>query len=115
MHIGESLADAGRRFVNAWHRAGAGELTPESAEFHVSFESWETFARLMTTERLALLRHLHRHPTHDVRTLAAALHRDETAVAADVEALVNAGLIDRDEANLRADYDTVRLETRIAL
>jgi len=115
VHVGEGLAEAGARFVDAWHRAEAGTLTPAAPELHVSFETWESFAAVMTPERLALLRHLHRQPARDVRTLAAALRRNEQEVAADVEVLVRAGLIDRDEANLRADYDSVRLETRIAL
>jgi hypothetical protein len=35
VHIGDTLDDMGRRFVDAWHRAGRGELTQENAERHV--------------------------------------------------------------------------------
>ena len=113
IHLGEGLTGAGARFVDAWRRAERGDMT--SAEVHVSVESWDRLAGLMTSRRLALLHHLHRHPAGDVRALAAALHRDEAEVAADVDALVGVGLIDRDEAKLSADYDSVRVETRIAL
>lgn len=113
IHVGDTLNDAGRRFVDAWHRAERGELA--SAEHHVSFERWETFVSVMTPKRLALLRHVHAHPAHSVRALALALGRDYRNVHADVEALVHAGLLDRDEASIRADYGSVHVETRIAL
>ncbi len=115
VRIGDTLEEAGRRFVDAWHRAERGELTSENAERHVGFESFETFSRVMTPKRLALLRHVHRHPARSIRSLAAALGRDYRRVHADVEALAAAGLLDRDEQGLRADYAAVTMETRIAL
>jgi len=115
VHIGESIDDLGRRFVDAWHRAERGELTAVNAERHVGFENFETFARIMTPKRLELLRYVHRHPARSIRALSAALGRDYRRVHADVEALAQAGLLDRDERGLRADYRTVRMETTIAL
>ena len=113
LHIGESLDEFGERFIEAWHRAERGELT--EGEYHVSFEDFATFASVMTPKRLELLRHVHRDPPRSMRALAQALQRDYKRVHADVEALVDAGLLDRDANGLRADYDTVHLETRIAL
>jgi predicted transcriptional regulator len=69
----------------------------------------------MTPKRLELLRHVHRHPARSIRALAAALGRDYRRVHPDVEALAAAGLSDRDEHGLRADYRTVKMETTIAL
>jgi predicted transcriptional regulator len=115
VHIGETIDDMGRRFVHAWHRAERAELTVEDAERHVGFETFETFAQVMTPKRLDLLRHVHRHPARSIRALAAALGRDYRRVHADVEALAGAGLLDRDEHGLRADYRTVKMETTIAL
>jgi predicted transcriptional regulator len=68
-----------------------------------------------TPRQLELLRHVHRHPPRSVRALSIALGRDYRRVPEDVEALVNAGLLDRDGTAPRADYDTVRTETSIAL
>jgi predicted transcriptional regulator len=115
VHIGETLDDMGRRFVDAWHRAERGELTLQNAERHVGFETFETFARIITPKRLELLRHVHRHPARSIRALAVALGRDYRRVHADVEALAAAGLLDRDAHGLRADYRSVRMETTIAL
>ncbi len=115
VHIGDRLDDMGRRFVDAWHRAERGELTSENAERHVGFESYERFARILTPRRLELLRHVHRQPARSVRALAQALGRDYRRVHEDVQALVDAGLLDRDESGLHADYETVRMETRLEL
>ncbi len=115
VHIGDRPDDMGRRFVAAWHRAERGELTKENAERHVGFENFALFARVLTPRRLELLRHVHRQPARSVRALAQALGRDYRRVHEDVQALVDAGLLDRDESGLHADYETVRMETRLAL
>lgn len=103
------------RVVDAWHRAERGELSETNAERHVGFATFESFARVMTPRRLELLRHVHRYPARSIRALALALGRDYRRVHEDVEALVNAGLLDKDETGLHADYETVRMETRIAM
>ncbi len=115
VHIGEALDDMGRRFVDAWHRAERGELTPENAERHVGFETFEAFSRIMTPRRLELLRYVHRHGARSIRALAIALGRDYRRVHEDVEALMEAGLLDRDDSGLHADYETVKIETRVVL
>ena len=69
----------------------------------------------MSPKRLALLRHLHGRPAKSVRALALALGRDYRRVHQDVEALAEAGLLERDSDGLRTGYDTVHVETRIAL
>jgi len=96
IHVGETIDDMGRRFVDAWHRAERGELTSSQAERHVGFETFETFSQIMTPKRIELLRHVHRHPAPSIRALAAALGRDYRRVHDDVEALTRAGLLDRD-------------------
>ena len=115
VHIGETLDDIGRRFVDAWHRAERGELTPENAERHVGFETFEAFSRIMTPRRLEQLRHVRRHRARSIRALAIALGRNYRRVYEDVEALMEAGLPDRDDSGLHADYETVKIETRVAL
>src|ERR687898_421656 len=111
IHIGEDLDEFGRQFVDAWHRAERGEITDANPEYHLSFENFATFAAVMTPKRPPLLRHVPRSPPPSIPAPAPAPRR----VHADVEALVNAGLLDRDADGLRTDYDTVHLDTRIAL
>ena len=115
VHVGDTFDAMTKRVVDAWHRAERGELTEANAERHLGFETFELFARVMTPRRLELLRHVHRHPPRSIRALSIALGRDYRRVHEDVAALVTAGLLDRDAAGLHADYETVWMETRIAL
>jgi predicted transcriptional regulator len=105
VHVDENAEAMARRFIDAWHRAERGETVDER---HLSFESWEGLARVLTGKRLELLRHLHRHAARSIAELARALGRDYKRVHADVEALAAAGLIDRTPGGLRADYGEIR-------
>ena len=112
IHVGEGVSEVAARFLDGWKRMACGE---EINERHVSFASWETFVGIMTPKRLELLRHVHRAPARNIRALAQALGRDYRRVHEDVEALVAAGLLERDAEGLRAEYDAFHAETRVAL
>lgn len=107
---GQIEHQATRRFVDAWHRAERGD---KMRERHLVFESWDALARVLTGKRVELLRYVHRHRVTSVRALAKALGRDYSNVHSDVQALLNAGLIEAGEDGLRADYEMI--ETRIAI
>lgn len=110
--IGRSLREIAAEVADAVHRVERGEAV--EAESSINFADWDTLARTLTSKRLELLRHLHRNPTASVRALAIALGRDYKNVHADVQALTNAGLIERSQAgDLRAEYDGI--QTRIAM
>ena len=115
VHVADSLDTIGERVVDGWRRAERGELTGEDAEVHIGFESWETLVRTLSPKRLELLRHLHRTPATSIRALAQALGRDYRRVHEDVEALETAGLLDRNDDGLRADYDAFDVSMRVAL
>ena len=55
IHVDESAEAMAQRFIDAWHRAERGEAVKEH---HVSFESWQGLARVLTPTRLELLHHL---------------------------------------------------------
>jgi len=115
VHICETIDDMDRRFTDGWHRAESGELTADSAERYVGFDTFEASTQIMTPKRLEFLRHVHLHPPRSIRALAIALCSDYRRVHADVEALARVALLDRDEQRIHADYQTVRMETRVAL
>ncbi len=108
--VGASLDEAGASFLDAWKRAERGE---DFRERHLAFESWEALERVMTPKRYALLRHVRQHPARSVAALARELGRPYRRVHDDVEALMEAGLITRDDDLLTADYD--RIGTQIAI
>ncbi|HUB14109.1 MAG TPA: hypothetical protein VMB34_19320 [Acetobacteraceae bacterium] len=113
--IGDSFDAMAKRVIDAWRRAERAEPTEQNAERHVGFETFALFARVRTPRRPELLRHVHRQPAFSIRALALALGRHCRRVQEDAEALLDAGLLDKDATGLGADYDAVRLETRIAL
>ena len=106
LHSGEDVGQAAERFIHAWERAERGDAV--EAETHVTFESWAGLAAVLTPKRVELLRHLHRCPAANVAELARAVGRDYKRVREDVEALVDAGLVDRQTGILRADYAEIR-------
>lgn len=106
IHVGAGFDAVAKRVANVWHRAECGEAV--ESETHITVETWESLAAVLTTKRFELLRHLHRHPETSVAALARSLGRDYKRVYEDVEALTGAGLIDRDSNGLRADYNEIR-------
>ena len=92
IHGGGSFADDTRRILAVAARAEAGErVEPET---HISFQDWDTFFRVLTPARIALLRHVHANHVPSVRALSQGLGRDYRRVHGDVTALVAAGLSD---------------------
>jgi predicted transcriptional regulator len=67
---------------------------------HLSFESMEDLLRVLTPNRWTLLRTLRGSGATSIRALAKALSRDYRGVHADVSALIDAGLIERDESGM---------------
>jgi predicted transcriptional regulator len=115
IHVADDLDAIGARVIDAWRRGERGALTEKNAEIHIGFESWEALVRTLSPKRLELLRHLHRAPAKSIRSLALALGRDYRRVHEDVEALEAAGLLDRDDKGLRADYDVFDVSMKVAL
>ena len=76
-------------------RLDRGERERQAA--HIAFESMETFLKVLTPNRWALLRALRSRGPSSIRALAQALGRDYRGVHADVAVLVDAGLIERDD------------------
>ncbi len=74
----------------------------------ITFTSWAALASVMTEKRYELLRHLHGHPAKSIRALSRDPRRDFKRVHEDVAALESIGLIDREDGELRADYDEIR-------
>jgi predicted transcriptional regulator len=109
IHIG-GPEDMGRRFVDAWKRAEAGEAVDES---HITFLDLGTLLSTLTPKRLTLLRHVRQHPSANVRALATALKRDYKNVHRDVDALTKLGLLSRDAGGVAAPF--AELEAKLAL
>lgn len=77
-------------------RLDRGERTASPAR--IGFESMETFLKAITPNRWVLLSRLKEAGPSSIRALAARLGRDYRGVHADVTALLDLGLIARNEA-----------------
>ena len=93
-----------------WTAIDKGKKTPEPVH-RVYFESAEVLSKVVTRQRLNLLKVLHANGPLTVRALAALLERDYKNVYEDVKILEESGLIERDSKNhVLAPYEKLTIE-----
>jgi predicted transcriptional regulator len=90
----DSLENAGKRFINAWHEAEKYEEIKKSKNI-LTFKNLELLLRILTPKRLELLTVLHQEGPMSIRALSKMLNRDYSNVHTDVKQLVFYGLIDK--------------------
>ena len=106
----DARAFVDKAFVDAWRRAESGEDVHERT---LAFESWDVLAKVLTGERVRLLKHVHAHPEPSISALARSLGRHYRRVHADVAALEQAGLLAREAGAVHATADTLKAEIRL--
>lgn len=93
-----------------WQAIDRGEKAPEPIH-RIYFESADVLSRVLTRQRILLLKMLHAHGALSVRALAALLERDYKNVYQDVKLLEESGLIERDGKNhVLAPYEKLTIE-----
>jgi predicted transcriptional regulator len=99
-----------RAFAETWHAAEAGrEVTPR-----VAFGSLSELFAAITERRLELMRQVAAHAGLNVQQFATLLDRDDQDVHADVTALIDLGLLERDQHGvLSAPYDEILIHAGI--
>ena len=87
----------------------------EAVEAVLTYDSIEQLRDALTTERIELLESLMATPAKNHSQLATRLNRSSASVLADVDVLVNAGLVLRQEGlpNLTVPYDRIAIEYSI--
>jgi Predicted transcriptional regulator len=98
-----SVEDSMRRFKRAW-------TTGESQGEFISFDSPETLFKQLTTKRWELVRVLQQDGAMSIRGLARRLKRDVKNVHADVMALIEIGLIEKEERKICVPFDEIKTE-----
>ena len=86
--------ETAQEFVEVWRRAERGE-SPAMPMEHLYFPDLETLLRILTSQRLALLKTLYTIGPVSIRALAKALGRDYKNVHTDVQALQHVGVVTR--------------------
>ncbi len=97
------VEDSMRRFKRAWE-------TGESQGEFISFDSPETLFRQITTKRWQLVRMLQQGGPMSIRGLARLLKRDVKNVHADVKALMEIGLIEKEGRKIGVPFDEIKIE-----
>ena len=96
IHIA-SDEDMNQAFINAWKKAAHGEQPLD--EQHLYFEDAATLLKVLSNQRLRLLSMLLRIGPASIRALGKELQRNYKNVHSDVQLLLTAGLIRRDNQN----------------
>jgi Predicted transcriptional regulator len=95
--------DSLQRFKRAW-------TTGEPQGEFISFDSPETLFRQLTTKRWELVRVLQKERPMSIRGLARLLKRDVKNVHADVKALREIGLIEKEGRKIGVPFDEIKTE-----
>lgn len=83
---------------------------PGGCDYRLSFTSARDMHGRLSPARLDLLRTLKKRGACNVRTLAAAAERNYSNVHADVEALLELGLMERlDDGTVRVPFDAIEI------
>lgn len=98
-----SMEDSMRRFKHAW------ESGESQGEF-IGFDSPETLFKQLTTKRWELVRLLQQEGAMSIRGLARKLGRDVKNVHADVVALIEIGLIEKEGGKICVPFDEIKTE-----
>ena len=100
----EALADA--------MNAATGQTVPPG-ECSLTFPSWEAMHRVLTPKRLEIVKAMTGQGPLTMREVARRVGRDFEAVHADLDTLVNSGVIDRVNAGVVFPYDRIHFEFEI--
>lgn len=96
--------------------AAAVQGAGESGGATFTFSSAEQLFRALSPKRWALLEGLQALGPSSLRGLARSLGRDVKRVHDDVAALIDLGLIERDDAGqIRVPFDTIRVDCRLGV
>lgn len=91
-----SLEQSGKRFINAWHQA-KNSISELKTQECLTFTRLEDLWKVLTPRRLELLKLLHNTGDMSIRALSKLLERDYSNVHADVQELIDFGLIEKNK------------------
>ena len=99
-----SLADTLEDFNQAWKNGGS------SSEARISFETPELLWKVLTAKRWEILKTMTNADTLAIREIARRVGRDVKAVHGDIHALLNAGILEKNDGGILFPYDAVHVD-----
>ena len=91
-------------------RRALAALEGQTQGAHISFASAELLWKTLTRKRWELLRAMTGQGPLSIREAARRAGRDVKAVHGDVQALINAGILDRTKDGVEFPYDAIRVD-----
>lgn len=98
-----SLEDTLKDFTATW-KSG------QASSPRISFETPELLWQVLTAKRWDILRAMAGTGTLAIREVARRVGRDVKAVHGDIHALLNAGLLEKDQAGVVFPYDAIHVD-----
>lgn len=86
-----------QEFIDMWHRAEAESIS--EPEVSLYFADAATFSKILSKDRVVLLKALYSNGASSIRNLSKILKRDYKNVYDDVHSLIKAGFITEDDEN----------------
>jgi len=102
-----TLSVASREDVN---RRALGAFGGKRQGAHISFSSAELIWKTLTAKRWALLRAMAGQGVMPIREAARRVGRDVKAVHGDIQALIEAGIVDRRDGGVEFPFDDVHVD-----
>jgi predicted transcriptional regulator len=95
--------------------AGAWKSGKRDASAHIGFESWELMHKVLSPKRLEIVRVMTGAGPLAIREIARRVGRDFKGVHSDVNMLLEAGVIDKnDQGKLVFPYDKIHVDFEIS-
>jgi predicted transcriptional regulator len=112
--VGETVETANQRLFQNVRRAKAGE--PVEADARINFADAKTMFTMLNGNRFDVLTFVADHHPKSINAIATGLGRGYRRVHEDVQALLNLGLIDRqDDGSLSVGFNPETLSIEVAV
>src|SRR3972149_1663169 len=115
----KTLDEMAADFKRAWKEAGKGKSVREADE-NICFDSVEGMQKVLSPERIRLLKTVHEKNPKSIYELAKLLGRDRKNVTDAVKMLEGVGLIERktarrgkEKGELVVDYDRIQMDIAV--
>lgn len=111
--VGETVEAANRRLFENVRRAKAGELV--EVDTRINFADAKTMFTMLNSNRFDVLTFVADHHPKSINAIATGLGRGYRRVHEDVQALLNLGLMDRqDDGSLSVGFNPQMLSVEVA-
>jgi len=113
IHVGiDSPDNAFKRFIGKWNELESG--VESNSDVHINFEDFSMFLSVMTPNRIRLLQVLRSSGPKSIRALSKTLNRDYKNTHTDVQKLLEAELVIKNQNGLlESPWDVIEVHVQL--